>query len=98
LFLILAQLGDTMRSAYQTVTDMMVIAGLGPFGYIFAAAWKEGVRWSSIFGFGMTALALICSVVPTSEVSNVWVFEAKLWGGAAVLVLSARFLYLRARR
>jgi glutamate:GABA antiporter len=98
LFLILAQLGDTMRSAYQTVTDMMVIAGLGPFGYIFAAAWKEGARWSSIFGFGMTALALICSVVPTSEVSNVWVFEAKLWGGAAVLVLSARFLYLRARR
>jgi amino acid transporter len=97
-FLILAQLGDTMRSAYQTVTDMMVIAGMAPFGYIFAAAWKHGARWSALFGFAMTALAVICSIVPTSEVSNVWAFEAKLWGGTAVLILTARFLYLRARR
>ncbi len=97
-FLILAQLGDSMRSAYQTVTDMMVLAGLGPFTYIFAAAWKQGARWSALCGLAMTGLALICSVVPTSEVTNVWAFEAKLWGGTAVLILSARFLYLRARR
>jgi len=97
-FLILAQLGDTMRSAYQTVTDMMVIAGIAPFGYIFAAAWKHGARWSAFFGLAVSALALICSVVPTSEVGNVWAFEAKLWGGAALLILSARVLYLRAAR
>jgi amino acid transporter len=97
-FLILAQLGDTMRSAYQTVTDMMVIAGIAPFLYIFAAAWKHGARWSAFFGFAVSALAVVCSVVPTSEVDSVWAFEAKLWGGAALLVLSARILYLRARR
>ena len=96
-FLLLFQLGDTLRSAYQTVTDMMVIAGLTPYLYMYAAAWKLGARWSAACGFLVTALVVICAVVPTSEVGSVWAFEAKLWGGIVVLVLSARILYRRAR-
>jgi len=97
LFLLAVQVGDTMRSAYQTVTDMMIVAGLAPFLYIFGAAWKNGARWSALFGGAATMLTLVCATVPTADVGSVWVFEAKLWGGAALIVLLARILYVRGR-
>lgn len=97
-FLILVQLGDSMMSAYQTVTDMMVISGLSPFLYMYGAAWKVGARWSAACGFLVTCMVLICSAIPTPEVGNVWLFETKLWGGVAVMIVSARVLYARARR
>jgi APA family basic amino acid/polyamine antiporter len=90
------QLGDTMRAAYQELVSLMVITGFLPFIYIFGSAWKAGKRWSAISGWGITAIALFCSVVPTAEISNVWLFEAKLAAGTLAAVGSAWLLYRRA--
>ncbi|HEX4021293.1 MAG TPA: APC family permease [Acidobacteriaceae bacterium] len=96
LFLVLAQLGETARAAYQTITDLMVIAGFIPFAYIFLAAWKCGCRASALCGLAVTAIALGASLVPTADV-HVGLFELKLLGGTALLIVSARILFLHYR-
>jgi glutamate:GABA antiporter len=96
ILLLCFQLGDTMRAAYQELVSLMVINGFLPFIYIFGSAWKAGRRWSAISGWGITALALVCSVVPTAEIANVWLFEAKLAAGTLAAVGSAWLLYRRA--
>jgi hypothetical protein len=36
------------------------------------------------------------SVVPTADISNVWLFEAKLAAGTAAVIVSAWLVYRRA--
>jgi amino acid transporter len=97
-FLLVAiQFGDTMRAAYQTLVSLMVIAGFLPFLYIFASAWKAGKRLSPISGWAITLLAILCSIVPTAEVKNVWLFETKLAVGTAAVIATAWLLYRRTR-
>ncbi len=93
--LIVLQFGDTVRAAYQTLVSLMVIAGFFPYLYVFGSAWKAGRRWSAASGIGMTLLAIFCSVVPTAEVHNVWLFEGKLAGGTLAVVASGWFIYRR---
>jgi APA family basic amino acid/polyamine antiporter len=97
-FLLLVQAGETLRATYQIMTDMMTIGGMIPFVYIFLAAWKCGSRWSAAFGVAVTAIALLCALVPTEQVRSVFWFEAKLCVLTAALVVSARILYNRSRR
>jgi amino acid transporter len=98
-FLLVAiQLGDTMRAAYQTLVSLMVITGFLPFLYIFGSAWKAGKRVSSVSGWAITLLAILCSVVPTAEVKNVWLFETKLAVGTAAVIATAWLLYRRTRQ
>ena len=47
---------------------------------------------------GVSVLALACSLVPPSDVANVWIFEAKLIGGTLLLVILARWIFVRAER
>ena len=96
-FLLVAiQLGDTMRAAYQELVSLMVITGFLPFLYIFGSAWKAGKRFSAISGWAITLLAILCSVVPTAEITNVWLFERKLAVGTAAVIATAWLLYRRA--
>jgi amino acid transporter len=95
-FLLIAfQLGDTLRAAYQTLVSLMVIAGILPFVYIFGSAWKAGKRLSALSGWAMTALAIVCSVAPTAEIANVWLFEAKIAGGTIAVIASGWLVYRR---
>src|SRR5271157_4123047 len=95
-FLLVAmQLGDTMRAAYQELVSLMVIAGFLPYLYIFGSAWKAGRRPSAASGWAITALAIVCSVAPTAEIANVWLFEAKLAAGTAAVIGSAWLVYRR---
>ncbi len=96
--LLLMQIGDTMRAAYQAIISLMVIAGFIPYLYIFASTWKAGRRISAVSGMFITLLALICSVIPTAEVTNVWLFEAKLAIGTALVTGSAWLVYRRRGR
>lgn len=89
------QLGDTLRAAYQELVSLMVIAGFLPYLYIFGSAWKAGRRLSAASGWAITALAIVCSVVPTAEIANVWLFEAKLAAGTAAVIGSAWLVYRR---
>jgi amino acid transporter len=93
--LILFQLGDTMRAAYQTIVSLMVIAGFLPYIYMFLSTWKCGRRLSAVSGMAITALAIASSVVPTPDVTNVLLFEVKIVGGTALIIGLARVVYQR---
>jgi amino acid transporter len=95
-FLLVAyQLGDTLRVAYDELVSMMVITGFLPYLYIFGSAWKAGKRLSAASGGAITVLAIICSVVPPAEITNVWLFEGKLAAGTLAVVVSAWVVYRR---
>jgi hypothetical protein len=79
---------DTMRAAYQALVSLMVINGFFPYLYIFGSAWKAGKRVSAVSGTAITGLAIFCSVVPTAEVGNVWLFETKLAIGTGAIVFT----------
>jgi amino acid transporter len=95
--LIALQFGDTLRAAYQALVSLMVITGFLPYLYMFGSAWKAGKRWSASSGIGMTLLAILCSVVPTAEIHNVWLFELKLAAGTLAVVASGWVIYRRFR-
>jgi APA family basic amino acid/polyamine antiporter len=97
-FLILMQIGETLRSAYQELVSLMVIVNSIPFVYLFLCAWRAGRPWSAVCGLLVTLAALAFSLLPTPDVGNVWLYEAKLAGGTAALLLIARWLYGRAPR
>src|ERR1700678_377643 len=46
--LIVMQLGDTMRAAYQSLVSLMVLTGFLPFLYLFGSAWKARKRISAL--------------------------------------------------
>jgi APA family basic amino acid/polyamine antiporter len=96
--LIALQFGDTLRAAYQALVSLMVIGGFLPYLYMFGSAWKAGKRWSASSGIGTTLLAIACSLVPTAEIHNVWLFELKLAGGTLAVVASAWLIYRRYQR
>lgn len=95
--LVVIQLGDTVRAAYQALVSLMVIVGFLPYVYIFGSAWKAGKRLSAASGWAITALALLCSVIPTAEITNIWLFEAKLALGTLAVIASAGLVYRRKR-
>jgi amino acid transporter len=96
--LIVIQIGDTMRAAYQELVSLMVITGFLPYIYIFGSGWKAGRRVSAVSGWAITLLAIVCAVVPTAEVTNVWLFEGKLAAGTVGVIVLARWLYVRGNR
>jgi amino acid transporter len=93
--LLLFQLGETLRAAYQILVDLTVIATFFPFVYIFASGFKFGQRWAGALGGLITVLAIILSVVPPPGIASVWIFELKVVGGTIVLGLAALPIYAR---
>src|SRR5712692_620519 len=96
--LLVLQLGETMRAAFQTLVSLMVIAGFIPYIYLFGSAWKCGRKLSAVSGLGTTALAIASSVVPTPDITNVWAFEIKILAGTALMIALARLVYQRGVR
>ena len=76
---------------------MMVVGTFVPYFYIFVSAWKAGLRVAPIFGLGVTGVAILFSVIPTADITNVWLFEAKIWGGSLGLLGLGRWIFLRRR-
>jgi glutamate:GABA antiporter len=95
--LVVYQLGDNLRVAYDEMVSLMVIAGFLPYLYVFASAWKAGRRLSAVSGGAMTALAIFCSIVPPAETTRVWLFETKLAAGTLAVVGTAWLVYWRRR-
>jgi len=94
-FLVVMQMGETVRTGYQLLVDMTVISYFVPFAYLFATAWRHGQRWSAAAGMMVTAAGIGFSFVPPEGVSSVWVFEAKLVGSCMLLGGVGRVLYAR---
>jgi glutamate:GABA antiporter len=93
LLLIISQLGETFRGAYQLTVDLTVVSLFIPFLYIFAAAWKFGQKLPALCGFSVSAVAIAFSFLPTADIKSIWWFEAKLLGGCIVLFALARLCY-----
>lgn len=91
--LILIQLGDSLSASYETLLSLMVLVGFLPYFYLFASAWKCGKRIAAASGLLMTLLTVISSAIPTPDVTNVWFFEAKVFGGAALMIGLAWIVY-----
>ncbi len=96
-FLIAMQAGENLRTGYQLLVDMTVIAYFIPFLYMFAAAWRSGLRWSAASGLLVTAAGIAFSLVPPDGVPSVWRFEAKLAAGCALLIGTARISFKKGR-
>ena len=64
---------------------------------VIVAAVLFGRRGSPISGWAITLLAILCSIVPTAEVKNVWLFETKLAVATAAVIATAWLLYRRTR-
>ena len=96
--LAICQLGDTLRAAYDEMVSLMVIAGFLPYLFIFASAWKGGKRLSAASGGAMTALAILCSIVPPAETARIWLFETKLAAGTVAVIGAGWIVYRRNRR
>lgn len=86
-----------MRAAYQELVSMMVLGSFPPFLYIFGSAWKAGLRWAPISGISVILIALAFSVLPTEDIRNVWLFEAKIFGGSLFLLGLGRWIFLKGR-
>jgi APA family basic amino acid/polyamine antiporter len=95
--LLLSQLGDTLHVAYQELVSLMFVGGFLPYIYMFLSAWKAGRRSAAAVGLGVTFFCLLCSVIPTADVSNVWLYEGKLAAGTTAMVGSGWLLYRRGR-
>jgi hypothetical protein len=87
-----------MRAAFDELVSMMVITGFIPYLYIFGSAWKAGKRRSALSGLAVTILALVCSVVPPSEIVNVYLYEAKLAAGTLGVVGTGWILYRSSKK
>jgi glutamate:GABA antiporter len=98
LLLVAMQVGDTLRAAYQALVSLTVIGGMLPFIYLFGSSWKAGNRISALSGWAVTIVAILCSVVPTAETENVWLFEGKLAAGTLGVIGSAWVVYRRRSR
>jgi len=87
-FLVVVTLGETLRAGYQILVDLTTVTTLVPFLYIFAAAWRCGLRISAACGLAVTALATALAFVPPEGAS--WWYEIKLVGGCAAVFAAAR--------
>jgi amino acid transporter len=59
---------------------------------------KVGVWIAGLLGFGITAFAMVLSVIPTGDVANKWGFELKVLGGTVISVAIGLGLYWRGAR
>lgn len=97
LFLLLTELGENLRAAYQILVDMVVIATLIPFVYIFAAGFKFGQRVAGTAGAIIAGIAIVLSCSPPPGIASVWLFELKIVGGTALLAIAGRVIFVHSK-
>jgi amino acid transporter len=97
ILLLLTQMGENLRAAYQILVDMTVISALIPFVYIFSAGFKFGQRWAGAMGAAVSITAVVLSAIPPVGVASVRLFELKVVGGTVLLALLGRWIFARSK-
>jgi amino acid transporter len=95
LFLLMAQLGETVRAAYQIMVDMMLIVTFIPFVYIFGAGFRFASRIAAISGLAVTFIAIVFAAIPPPEAASAAIFEAKVVGGSVFFALLGWIVFKR---
>lgn len=95
IFLVMAQLGETVRATYQIMVDLVVIVTFVPFLYIFASGFCFASRIAAVSGLLVTAIAIVLSVVPPPEAASVTIFEIKVVGGCLLFAALGWMIFRR---
>jgi glutamate:GABA antiporter len=95
LFLLMAQLGETVRAAYQIMVDMTVIVTFIPFIYIYASGFRFASRIAAVSGMAVTLIAIVFAAIPPPEASSTAIFETKVVGGSVFFGLLGWIVFQR---
>ena len=95
LFLLMAQLGETVRATYQIMVDMMLIVTFIPFVYIFGAGFRFASRTAGLSGLAVTFIAITLSALPPPGVASAGVFEVKVVGGSVFFAVLGWVVFKR---
>jgi glutamate:GABA antiporter len=103
--------GASVEEGYLTLLDLAVIMQLVPSCYMFLALLKHTLHERSelkaakpyliancIAGLTATGVGICVAFVPSRQVHSVWLYEAKLLAGCAVVFGTAYFFYRRSLR
>jgi len=96
-FLAMAQLGETVRAAYQILVDMMVISTMIPFAYIFASGLRFASRPAAAAGLLVTLVAIALSLAPPPEAASAPSFELKVVGGCVLFIVVGWLVFRKYR-
>jgi amino acid transporter len=105
-------LGATVKEAFVTLLDLAVVLQLVPFVYLYLILLRYGsapptsasffpawvLRSAGLSGLATTTLGMIVAFVPSRHIDSVWIFEAKIVLGLAVVLGLAALLYRRGAR
>jgi amino acid transporter len=92
-FLLAAEAGEGIQTGFQVLVDLMTIATLVPFLYIFGAAFRSGGRWAGAVGGAITMLAIVVVTIPPLEAEPLR-YMAKVIGGCVLLAVAGRWLFV----
>jgi amino acid transporter len=95
LFLLMAQLGESVRAAYQIMVDMTLIVTFIPFVYIFSAGFRFASRIAAVSGVAVTLIAIAFAAVPPQEAASTGIFEAKVVGGSVLFAVLGWIVFKR---
>lgn len=98
IFLIMTQIGESVRAAYQIMVDMVVIASLIPYVYIFGSGFRFASRIAAASGLIVTLIGIGVSVVPPPESSSIAIFELKVVGGCVLFALLGWLVFKKYER
>lgn len=95
--------GSSVSEAYQVLLKAAVVIQLIPFVYLFLALVKTSrvgtaARSAGIVGVGATLVSLAAAFLPTSDVTSVPLFEAKMIIGVVGPTALGWVLFKRAQR
>lgn len=95
LFLLMAQLGESVRAGYQIMVDMMLIVTFIPFVYIFCAGFRFASRIAALSGLAVTLIAIVFAAMPPDETVSTVMFEAKVVGGSVFFAVVGWIVFKR---
>ena len=94
-FILLSLPGTSIAGAYDVLVATSVLFYFIPYLFMFAAMIRlRGTLVLALMGLATTALAIALSFVPTEQNANGWLFELKVAGSTAVMLLVGAGLYL----
>jgi amino acid transporter len=95
LFLLMAQLGESVRAGYQIMVDMMLIVTFVPFIYIFCAGFRFASRMAAMSGLAVTLIAIVFAALPPDGTVSTAIFEAKVVGGSVFFAVLGWIVFKR---
>jgi glutamate:GABA antiporter len=103
LFTAFSLAGSSVAEGYQVLLKAAVVIQLVPFVYLFLTLAKvagagPAARVAGIVGLATTAVSLVAAFLPTSDVTSVAMFEAKLVVGVVGPTALGWFLFTRSER